>query len=161
MTAQPEIRTAATILDGMVAEVQNRRRPEPKLVSKADKPSSVIPTAQTEIYLPGVPFPDDFPLESIEGILRGIIYQAEQALHTIEILRGKKAEAESPKPELAPSRQQAGNAGEAEEADVVNAGLGAWTCPDHGQVEVRTNRRTQRRYRACPVEGCGEFERPR
>lgn len=36
----------------------------------------------------------------------------------------------------------------------------AWTCPDHGKSAWKTSPKG-RQYLACPVEGCGEFERQR
>ena len=34
-----------------------------------------------------------------------------------------------------------------------------WLCPTHRQATVKTSPRRNRQYRACPVAGCGEFER--
>jgi hypothetical protein len=34
-----------------------------------------------------------------------------------------------------------------------------WLCPTHRQATVKTSSRRNRQYRACPVAGCGEFER--
>ena len=37
--------------------------------------------------------------------------------------------------------------------------VGGWACPEHDQAIVKTSARRGREYRACPIPGCGEFER--